>query len=377
MMDKPASHPRSRVTLKDIALHCGVSIGTVSFVLRGDPRFSAATSARVRAAAEALGYDPARHHAARRLVMLGRGQRIINHLAAVLLPAHFTQANYFSQLFQGVAEGLTRAQYGMLMLPMYSGQEASDALPLLPPSFARGDVDGLIAHCPPDRADALLAHLSACCDLATFPIVFLVHDITGYSAVTADDEDGGYQAGAHLLALGHRHLLFLPEMTAWTATAAHRRRGLRRAVVDAGLDPDRHLHEIELVLGSSMPPHHLDPPSSADIAAHPLVGYLRAHPEITAICARNDGAAHRLWYLLTRAGYAVPGDYSLVGFDDVDPLRDDQGHNRLTTVRVPLDALGQAATELLLRQVGADAVVPERITLPTELIVRETTGAPR
>jgi LacI family transcriptional regulator len=347
----------------------------VSFVLRGDPRFSPTTVARVKAAAEELGYDPSQHHAARRLVMMRRGVRVINHLVGLFLPAHFYQANYFAQLFQGVAESLTRARYGMLMLPMYGWQESPEEFPFLPPSLTRGEVDGLIAFCATASAETLLGLLGRYYDLDTFPIVLLIHDVPGCSAVVADDEAGGHAAVAHLLALGHRHLLTVPEMTGKTETYLRRRQGMERALHEAGLDPARYLHELPEVLGSSFPPHHLDI-DAIDVASHPLIGYLSAHPEITGILARNDAAARRIHWLLSQTGRRVPDDYSLIGYDDVDPLLDANGRNILTSVRVPLDALGQAAAELLIRQVQTESVTPERLVLPVELQVRGTT-APR
>jgi LacI family transcriptional regulator len=368
--------PCARITLKDIAARCGVSVGTVSFVLRGDPRFSPETVARVCAVAEEMGYDPANNHAARRLVMMGRGQKVINHLAGVLLPAHFTQANYFSQLFQGLSEALTRERYGMLMLPLFSWEEAPESLPYLPPSLTRGDVDGVIAFESPYGIAILLEKLRAYCDLDTFPLVFLLHEIPGYACVLADDEGGGYAAAAHLLALGHRHLLFLPEIAAKSEMMVRRRQGMQRAFREYGLNPAEGLHNLDITFGSSNPPHHLDL-SNQQADVHPLVVYLRAHPEITGICARNDAAARRITCLCSQVGWQVPADYSLVGFDDVDPLPDDAGRNQLTSVRVPLEQIGQAAVGLLTRQIAADTRSAEQITLPTELIIRDTTAAPR
>ncbi|OPZ83454.1 MAG: Arabinose metabolism transcriptional repressor [bacterium ADurb.Bin429] len=150
---------------------------------------------------------------------------------------------------------------------------------------------------------------------------------------------------------------------------------MRRACRDRGLGSTA-LHELPIAFGPSFPPHHLDP-AGEDAADHPLVAYLRAHPEITGILARNDAAACRIANLFARVGWTVPGDYSLIGYDDVDALRDDAGRNILTSMRVPLEEIGQTAVELLTRLIAANTTSAEHIILPTELIVRGTTGTPR
>ncbi|HOS44008.1 MAG TPA: substrate-binding domain-containing protein, partial [Armatimonadota bacterium] len=294
----------------------------------------------------------------------------------VLLPAHFIRANYFAQLFQGVSEALTRERYGMLMLPLLGWHESPEELPFLPPTLTRGEVDGLIAFEAQRDAAILLERLSAHYDLAAFPIVFLLHAVPGAASVLADDEAGGYAAAAHLLDLGHRALLFLPEMTGNSEISRRRRDGMRRACRDRGLDPAATLCEQPIAFGLSFPPYHLDP-ADEDAARHPLVAYLRAHPEITGILARNDAAASRIAGLFACVGWTVPGDYSLVGYDDVDPLRDDAGRNILTSVRVPLEEIGQTAVDLLTRLIAANTTSAEHIILPTELVVRASTAPPR
>ena len=76
-------------TLKELATRCGVSVGTASMALHGNPRVSVATRERIQAMAAEIGYDPARHDLARRLVMRRYGQRAQTHTIALIFRTDF------------------------------------------------------------------------------------------------------------------------------------------------------------------------------------------------------------------------------------------------------------------------------------------------
>jgi LacI family transcriptional regulator len=112
-------------------------------------------------------------------------------------------------------------------------------------------------------------------------------------------------------------------------------------------------------------------------AAEAFLAFLRRHPQITAIFGVNDANALHAWRALHHAGYRVPADYSLVGFDDTDPLRDEAGPNLLASIRVPLAEIGQAAAHLAVRLVHAPASTPATQILPVEFIPRASVGPAR
>lgn len=353
--------PRDYVTLQDIAERCQVNKVTVSRALRGDRRYvSAVTSARILAVAQELGYDPSRHHAARSLRLQGVGQRAVSQLVAVFFPVDFHSRPYYLTLFQGLLDVLQQRQYGLVTLSL-------DEEVTLPPAFRRGDIDGVIAiyQSQPiiDRIQ-LLRHEPMFGDR---PIVSMMESIPGCSSVSSDDFAGGYAAAAHLLDLGHRHLLHFVQVQ---DQLSHRQRyaGYLQAFHDRGVNPAAHLHRCEMVDGGFSFP---DPLEAAVPAA------LRQHPQITGILARHDRSAQLLAQLLERFGIAIPAAMSLIGYDDTDPIIDRQGCNILTTISNPLRQVGQRAANLLLDRLTGILPGDQLITLPVELVQRVSTAPPR
>jgi len=369
--------------MRDIAAHCGVSIWTVSLALRHDPRVSSTTAAHVQAIAQELGYDPAVHQAARRLVSRRLGKDVMNNVIGLLLPPHFQAANYFAYASLGVLDVLALEGYGVLTsyLPVDDG----NTLPRFPAIYTRGEVDGVIGagYFLPQR---VLQALRGNMGFGERPVITLIVPQPGCSSVTTDDRAGAYAATAHLLELGHRHILhFLHQAS---VPLANRLAGVCQAMQDHGVDPATHLHYLgeEVFFGRLDPPHHLrfpDPASTdpddtvARYYLSQLVAYLRAHPEVTAILGQNDPTARRVWYMLQEHGIRVPEEISLIGFDDTDGIPDEFGRNVLTSVRLPLEAVGQEAARMLIRQLASGQKELEHIVLPTELVVRHSTAPPR
>jgi LacI family transcriptional regulator len=112
-------------------------------------------------------------------------------------------------------------------------------------------------------------------------------------------------------------------------------------------------------------------------SSNPLLKTLRQHQEITAIITQSDNLALVVHHILTQHHLRVPEDISLIGFDDTTPICDNQFRNILTTVRVPLQQLGQAAAQLMIDQLTSSSKKVVRKALPTKLIIRNTTAPPR
>jgi DNA-binding LacI/PurR family transcriptional regulator len=350
------------VTMQDIADRCGVSLITVSRALRGDPRVKGDTARRVHEAAETLGYDPALHHAARRLALRKHGLRAVNHVIAAFFHGQFIYANYFLHMFQGIMNGATAQGFALLT--------ADHKMPELLPFYSRGDVDGFIicGWCH-DNMEPLLSQLRRSAQGYQFPVVALLAPAPGCAAVLTDDRGGAYQATAHLLDLGHRHLLHF-----WSTAAGinsyfneERRAGCRQACLDRGLDPDRCLHET--ITSGAVPLH--------ERVVAPLTAALDRHPEITGVLLPNDSFAGQAREVLRARGLRIPEDISLIGFDDTDPLHDENGRNILTSVRLPLEAVGRQAADHLIHQVMGGTLDESALVLPTELVVRASTAPAR
>jgi len=368
--------PRRQVTQHDIAARCGLSQKAVSLALQGDARLTAETIARVRAAAAEMGYHPANHQAARRLVARRYGRRVTNHVIALFMPRAFQRMVYFATIVQGVLDALATSQFALVIV-QYNGADCE-----FPPIFDGGEVDGVI--CYGSSPSTLLHRLRETPGGDSMPVVSLTAPLPGCSAVTTDSCRGAYLATRHLLELGHRNILhfYNPD---WGPEYVQRFAGLTQALHEYGLNPADHACLCHSYLGNIIPPHHLAIPSpttdylEAGFRAEYLqafLAYLREHPEITAILAQNDIQGRRIGYLLRKTGCRIPQEMSIIGFDDTDPLLDEFGDNILTTVHLPLEEIGRTAAELLLRQIAAATPTPEQITLPTALVVRGSTANP-
>ena len=108
-----------------------------------------------------------------------------------------------------------------------------------------------------------------------------------------------------------------------------------------------------------------------------LRGYLEEHPAVTAILPLNDSNAIHCWRVLQDAGYRIPEDISIIGFDDTDPLPDSNGNNLLTSVHLPLEEIGRETIRLLIRQIESRQMEQVEICLPVTLRVRNSTGPAR
>jgi DNA-binding LacI/PurR family transcriptional regulator len=370
---QPAASLRA-ASIRDIAEQCGVSTSTVSLALRADPRVTAETAARIRAMATALGYAP--NLAARNLISKRFNRVEPSRTLILTLPLQFYQARYFSDIFRGILEVVDAHEFSLTVATHLSCERAGSDVEAAVAKVVRQEVDGLIVY-GAITEPALLRALRAHPRFGARPIVSLLGTHADCTAVLADERDGAYQAVRHLLELGHRHLLcFVYTLDGLPRNA--RLAGARQAMTDAGLDASQHLHPVLL------PPGWANP-SPLQTEGHELSGdqrqardafraQLTAYPQATALLALNDAAALNAWYTLQEAGVRVPDDFSLIGFDDTDPLLDAQGCNRLTSVRVPLVEIGRQAAHRLIDSVLGQAPSPTPLVLPTTLVVRGSTG---
>ena len=363
----PATH--RPVTVKDIAQRCGVHFMTVSRALRGDPRVKPATTEAIKAMATEMGYDPANGHAARRLVMQGRDQVLINKAISLFFPPNFVRNMYFADLFEGIIEELTPEGFTIHLIPTYNPESPDMALPKLPDVFRRGDTDGAIVTRWPPLCGPLLEQLRHEPNFGNRPVLSLLFKLPGCSAVFTDDFVGMYAAMQHLLDLGHRKFLHFYWCFDEEVEVEMRQRysALCQACSDRGLDPAEHLIVGLLDWESSL--HHR--------MEKPLRTALRAHPDITAVIAPNDFYAVQAVDILRTMQLTVPGDISLLGFDDIIPLMNSAKDNILTTVRLPLEAVGREAARIIMGRINGTITEAHTIILPTEFIPRSSTAPPR
>ncbi|KJL34774.1 LacI family DNA-binding transcriptional regulator [Microbacterium azadirachtae] len=334
------SRTRSAATIYDVAKLAGVNPSTVSRALTQPGRVNAQTEARIREAAAQLKY---RTNPMARALPTGRTKTLGLLIADITNPVIF-----------GIVRGAEHAagEFGYTLViaeSQESGErEARSAERILPA------VDALVLGTT-RLADDQIRELAE-----TKPLVVLNREIVGVSTVTPDLEPGIDQALAHLELLGHTALVFLAgPADSWMS----RRRG---EALKAGA-------ESRGMTISSIGP--TDPTIDGGRGALPRVIASRA----TAVIAYNDIMAIGLLRAAAEHGVAVPGTFSILGFDDI--FGSDFTSPALTTVRSPLAAAGGFAVRRALELAGAvepdDAAAIEAASLETELVIRGSTGPVR
>ncbi|MHB9025319.1 MAG: LacI family DNA-binding transcriptional regulator [Armatimonadota bacterium] len=359
-MSRSAEHDVTRaITMEMIARRCGVHRSTVQRALNSGP-VRHTTAERIRTIAAEMGYDPAAHRAAAQLVSLRHGRRVINRVVALYLPAIFSKAFYFLRLLQGMMDALTEMDFDLLVT-----HYAVDASPprQLPSSILSGNVDAVVTAMDPRHFGPLLQQLRATPYFGDRPIITLFDPAPGTYSALIDDYTGAYLATEHLLALGHRQVMYIHGM----ADHFHMRQritGVIEAIQRHGLDPANTLYHRQI-------PWSTEPVEQRFAAV--LRQALAECPEATGLLLPNDHFALTARNVLLEVGKTIPQQMSIVGFDDVEPLHDGDGNDMLTTVHAPLEELGRATARMTVQHICGDEEANARIILPVSLTVRHST----
>jgi DNA-binding LacI/PurR family transcriptional regulator len=332
-------HDRSRApTIRDVARHAGVGVGTVSRVLNASPLVSAETQERVLEAIADLGYRPS---ATARNLSLGRTQAI-----GVVAP-FFTSPSVTERL-RGAIGRLSDRGYDVVLFAVETARQRADAFG----SFARRDrVDGLLVVSlrPSDEELAAL-------DRDGVPLVLIDVFHPGVPHVVVDDVRGGELATEHLLAKGHRRIAFLGDAAGdgfGFTSSEQRRQGYRRALARHGVEPVRDLE----VLGFT---------GRAEARQLAFI-LLRRDDRPTAVFAASDVQAIGVLEAAEALGLRVPEDVAVIGFDDIELA----GIVGLTTVRQPLHDTGVHGVDLLLGAIDGDRRAVEQLE-PLTVVERRT-----
>ncbi len=326
-------------TIKDVADRAGVSKSLVSLVMRGSAKVSEERRAAVVAAAAELGYRP--NAVARSLV------RQRSHVVGLMLSDIHNP--YFAEVVDGVesaaALGGYRALFNTGSRRPAAEREAMETLLEL-------RVDGLVLAGP------VLAVRDIAAAARSVPLVLVARASrsVGFDSVTNDDRRGGALAVEHLVALGHERIAHISAGSG--AGARSRRTGYERAMARAGLSS-----HIRVVSGSF----------TEEGGYEGMRRLLAGGERPTAVFVANDLAAIGALQAADDAGVAVPGDVSVVGYDNTALAA--LGRIDLTTIDQPGAELGAMAVELLFERI--DGRVGDRhIVVTPSLVVRSTTGPP-
>ena len=340
-----AQRPK-RATSADVAARAGVSRTTVSFVLNGraDAGIPGETWRRVEDAARELGYHP--HGAARALA--GGASHTIG-LVLRQSPDQVSVDALLAETLWGIGSEAHLGGYRVLVEPLSPGDGRYSDL------VSSRRVDGLIVSGPRTDDEELVALVAQ-----GFPIIVQGSlPSVAVPSVDVDNRAGARTAVEHLLALGHRRIACITNAPLAYTAAADRLAGYRDA-----LDAASVAYASELVVEGAF-----------DAASGwTAMGELLARaPDVTAVFVASDIVAFGALRAVREAGRRVPGDISVVGFDDIPLAR--HFDPPLTTIRLPARDLGAAAGRALVERLAGRAGM-ERTLLPTELVVRDST-APR
>ena len=337
-------HP---TTMKRIAGELGVSITTVSKVLNNRADISQATRSRVLAKVEELGYQ---RNAVARSLSLRR-----SHTLGIVIPD--LMHSFFVEVIAGIEPVASARGYGLLLCS--SSEDPRKEKSELEMLRSR-QVDGIVlASAHGSGTTELLQQLTK----QGTTIVMIDrddHPSVKCHRVLTDDERVGLLATSHLLDLGRRAIAHLGGPA--IVHAKRREKGWREALRARGIKPP----DEWIVRGGFM--------ESEGYRA--MKRLLAVRPKIDAVFAANDPSAIGAMKAIWEAGLHVPDDVAVVGVGDIalgDLLR-----VPLTTVGWSRQDQGRHAAELLLNGLDDDnAAEPQRIIIPPQLIVRESSGAPR
>jgi DNA-binding LacI/PurR family transcriptional regulator len=334
-----------RPTMADVAARAGVSRTLVSFILDGKPGASDATRQRVLAIADEIGYRP---DSAARLLALGRS-RTLGVLTDV---RQLFQAELVTEIYPAAES----CGYEVLLSANLSDREESVPIEAL----LSHRCGCLILLGPGSDTDYLRT-------LATrVPVVVVGRRLpvepdgakSNPSTVRTNDTKGMREAVDYLVELGHRTIHHVDGGD--DPGSADRRRAYRAAMRSHGLT-----QYAKVIAGA-----HNEQAGAA--AARVML----AEPELpTAVLAGNDRCALGLLDVFTRAGVDVPGQLSLIGYDDTrlseNPRID------LTTVHQDAAGLARHAVQLAVEMLEEKRLHPEDVVLEPKLVVRGTTARPR
>lgn len=323
------------VRMADIAQKLGISVVSVSKGLSGKEGVSSEMRAKILATARELGYKmPDRAQAAVRSINIG----------ILVADRHFDESAFYSSLYRAVLDHCAPLHYTCMLEVVPIESERSCIMPTL---LVNHKVDALIfmGELKGDYLNAALQY--------GLPFVLLdfYDDSIAGDSVLSDNTSGGYRMTEHLLSTGRRRIGFVGSVRA-TSSIMDRYLGYCRALLAAGIEPradwrledrDEDGEYIQLELPAEMP---------------------------EAFVCNCDEVAYNLVEKLHRAGYRVPEDVAVCGYDDYQFST--LCRPQLTSYRVDVNGMAAAAVEQLRRKINGKAAPAPTVLVPGTLVCRDS-----
>lgn len=338
---------RANVTIADVAERAEVSLMTVSRVMNDKGNVKEETRARVQKAIDELNYSPsaaARNLAAAAEIRIG------------LLYAN-PSAGYLNEFLVGSLDQANKSN-AQLLVQLCDNQ---DEVTAIVQRLIDNGIDGIVL--PPPLCDDT-AILDLLLDSGTPTVVVASGKPSeALSSVNIDDLAAAEAMTRHLVALGHKRIGFI-KGNPNQSTGARRLQGFHDALAANGITADE-----DLILPG------LFTYRSGLEAAHRLLE--RERPP-TAIFASNDDMAAATVTVAHRLGFDVPGDVTVVGFDDAPQAT--FTWPELTTIRQPIAEMSRTAVQLLIEEIRdrreGRTFTPCHVQMPFEFIQRESDAGP-
>jgi len=345
------STPPGHVNLRMLAEHLELSQTTVSLVLNNSPSAKSIpqeTRDRVTEAAARLNYRPN---------YFARSLRQSKSMSVGVLAPDLSEG-YFTRVMSGVVRELTAAHYFYFTACHDWKRELIEKYPRM---LVERAVDGfLLLNTPADQIEVPVPVVAISSHSAAENVTNIVLD--HHLAVE--------QALTHLHSLGHRRIAFMRGPRA-IPDSEYRWESIQQVAQEMSLKIDPSLVIRIDSAGWSMKDNYH--PMAPEIGHKPMQCLLEKTRAFTAIFCFNDIAAIGAIRALKDAGLSVPGDVSVVGFDDIQSAA--YSTPSLTTVRQPLAEMGQRGAQVLLERIANREVEhPSEIVMAPELVVRESTG---
>jgi DNA-binding LacI/PurR family transcriptional regulator len=337
------------VTIKDIARAAGVSHTTVSRALHDYPALAPATVKKIKSLAESMGYIPS---AAAR----GLKTRRTNTLGVILSNI---DDPYFSEILQGIEDELRETGYSLLLAATHRNPKIEEGIVRV---MGEQRVDGVIVG-----STQFNTQHSRMLQQIGVPVAVINNqaaEVYRYS-IYHDDEFGSRSVTQHLLDLGHTRIGFLGNSLSGK-TNEDRVLGYKNAMDEAELP----------ILPEWI---HCEPAAIPDAGVSGGKYFLSLKEKPTAIVCFNDLMAIGLMHSIQEAGYQIPEDFSVTGFDDI--TFSNFTRPALTTFHQPKKEIGAAAARMLMEMVhqpdDGSSRQPRIVVLRGSLLVRGSTASPK
>lgn len=332
-----------KVTIYEVAKKAGVSISTASKALNDRKDVGDDTKKKIREIAKALNYEPS--HFARALAM--RKTENIGVLTVRYYGTPMLTNPFYSRIIEGIEEQLINSNLNLLTNVLRKEQVEAFEIPKM---VKEKNVDGLIllGYMPEDYVELVAGR--------GLPVVAVDTHVknSSISSVVMDDVSGAYEAVTHLIKTGHRKIGYISGPLNRHSFKL-RGEGFRKAMADAGLKVDE-----RFVMSNE-----------SEELGYDWMRKIMSYPDKPdAIFFCNDVHAIFAINMLKGNGVNVPGDMSVIGFDNIE-----LGQHfipSISTVDIDKEKMGMKAVDLLMDRINKKTATAERLVFPVNLIVRDS-----